>query len=55
VLLQMEFDHLGANFGEDFVADFQAVEEASGHGKKDSIESRVRWRRHVGGERSAGE
>jgi hypothetical protein len=31
VLLQVELDDLGANFREDFVADFEAVESARGH------------------------
>jgi hypothetical protein len=31
VLFQVEFHHLGTNFGEDLVADFEAVEDARGH------------------------
>jgi hypothetical protein len=31
MLLQMQLNDLGANFGEDFVADFEAVEDARGH------------------------
>jgi hypothetical protein len=27
----MQLNDLGANFGEDFVADFEAVEDARGH------------------------
>ncbi len=29
--LRMELDDIGLQFGEDFVADFQAVEDACGH------------------------
>ena len=31
VLVQIEVDGLPAKFGEDFVADFQAIEDARGH------------------------